>query len=349
MLLLIAFLITFLTTPLAIFIAKKTGLLDDKRRFHPAKTHQGAVARGGGISLYLGIFLTSLIFLQYSKVLAGILLGGLLTVLIGLWDDLRDLPPRFRFFLNILTALIVVAMGVGVPFITNPLGGVLQLDTLKLTFDLFGTHSILIIADIFAVIWIVYLMNSIGWSAGGDGQLPGFVAISAIVIAILSSRFAAHDISQVVVGNLALITAGSFLGFLPWNFYPQKIMPGYGGKTLAGLMLAVLSILSGAKVGTAILVLGLPMADSFYTLLRRILSKKSPFVADRGHLHHKLLDLGWGRRKIAVFYWIVSIVLGLFALNLTSGGKLFAIVVIILILGIFLLALKLLRFFGVLA
>lgn len=349
MALIISFLISFSLTPLVIYFAKKAKLIDDLKRKHPAKTHKGSIPRGGGLGIYIAILLSSAVFLPFSKVLAGIFLGGFLTVLIGLWDDYRDLSPYFRFLMNLLTAIIVVGLGVGVPFITDPFNGVIHLDTVRLTFEFFGSHSILVWADVFSILWIVWMMNVTGWSAGVDGQLPGFVVIACIVIAILSQRFAAHDISQVVVKDLALITAGGFLGFLPWNFYPQKIMPGYGGKSLAGFMLAVLSILSGAKVGTAVLVLGLPMIDGFYTLTRRILSKKSPFKADRGHLHHRLLDLGWGRRKIAVFYWVITALLGFFALNLTSQGKFFVVILVAVLLGVFLAVLKLFNLFRILS
>src|SRR3989338_5999897 len=97
---------------------------------------------------------------------------------------------------------------------------------------------------------------------GFQWQLPGFVTIAAFVIGILSFNYSAHDVSQITVATLALITAGAYAGFLPWNFYPQKIMPGYSGKSLAGLLLATISILSGAKLGTALLVLSIPMTDA---------------------------------------------------------------------------------------
>lgn len=346
--LIFSFLISFSLTPAVIVLAKRLGLVDDpEKRPHPAKTHKGIIPRAGGLGIYLAILLASLFFLPLSKALMGILLGGAFAVLIGLWDDYQDLSPYFRLFTNFLTAGIVVGLGVGVPFITNPLNGIIHLDTWRLTFNFLGEHSILVWADLFALIWIVWMMNVLGWSAGVDGQLPGFVVLAAGVIAALSQKFAAHDISQVAVSQLALITAGSFLGFLPWNFYPQKIMPGYGGKSLAGFMLAVLSVLSGAKLGTAVLVLGIPVIDGLYTLGRRLLSKKSPFKADRGHLHHQLLDLGWGRRRIALFYWIITGLLGIIALNLNSQGKLFAVILLGVLIGGFLLFLKLLKFLRV--
>ena len=256
----------------------------------------------------------------------------------GLLDDKKDVHPFIRLGTNFIAALIVIAAGVGIPYITNPFtGGIIDLSIWTYSFSLFGTHSIVIFADLFALLWIMWTMNIIGWSAGVDGQMPGFVTISAVVLGLLSMRFSLQDPSQSFVTLLAFIVAGAFFGFLPWNFYPQKIMPGYGGKTLAGFLLALIGILSYAKVGTALLVLGVPMIDAVYTLIRRIGSKKLPVLADRGHLHHKLLDIGWGKRKIALFYWIVSAILGSIALTVTSKEKLFTFLLVSVGVGGFLL------------
>ncbi|TSC53738.1 MAG: Undecaprenyl-phosphate N-acetylglucosaminyl 1-phosphate transferase [Microgenomates group bacterium LiPW_16] len=331
---LVAFLVTFLVTPVVGKFAKKFGLVDDpKRRFHPAHTHKGIIPRAGGLPIYLGFAAACLLFLPMNKVLLGILGGATIVVLIGLWDDKRDLSPYFRLLTNFLAAGVVVSAGVGIPYITNPFNGVLRLDSWRITFEFWGYHSILVWADLFAIFWIVWCANMVNWSKGVDGQMPGFVAIAAATLGILSFRFSAHDISQWVVTALAFITTGAFLGFLPWNFYPQKIMPGYGGGTLAGFLLAVLSILSWGKLGTAILVLGVPMIDAVYTVGRRMIAGKSPFLADRGHLHHKLLDLGWGKRRIALFYWLVSAILGGIALTLTSQQKLFTLILLAVAVG----------------
>ncbi len=347
--LIFAFCLAYFITPLIVKFANKSGLVDDpQKRYHPAHTHTGIVPRAGGIGIFIAILIPSLFFLELTKPLIGILLGGALVVLVGIWDDYRDLSPYFRIGMNILAAAIVVGLGGGIPYISNPFGEPIHLDTIRVSFEFFGPHSILILSSIAGMVWIVWMMNAIGWSAGVDGQLPGFVVIACIVIALLANRFAAYDISQVGVTNLALITAGAFLGFLPWNYYPQKIMPGYGGKSLAGFMLACLAIISFVKVGTAILVLGVPFVDACYTVIRRLASRKSPFRADRGHLHHHLLDLGWGRRRIAFFYWGITAILGMIALSLDSTGKLVAIVIVGSVIVGGLLLLQLLDFFRVL-
>lgn len=340
---LVSFLISFISTPLVMRWAKRYGFIDDpKIRPHPAHTHKGIIPRAGGVPIYLGIFLPVLFILPINKVFWGIFLAATIIIIIGLWDDRKDRSPYVRFMLNFIVAAIAVAAGVGIPYITNPFGGVIHLDTFKIAFNLFGTHSIIIWADIFALIWIVWCMNMTNWSKGVDGQMPGFVGIAGAVLGLLSLKFSRADISQINVTYLAFLTAGSFLGFLPWNFYPQKIMPGYGGGSLAGFMLAVISILSYGKLGTLLLVLGVPLTDAIYTITRRLIFRKSPFAADRGHLHHKLLSIGWGRRRIAVFYWLISAILGVIALSLDSKQKLFAIVLFIAIISGFILWISLL-------
>ena len=324
-----AFLISFLVTPLVIKIANSLGLVDNPRvGKHPAKVHPKTLPRAGGLAIYLGILAGALFFLPLSKQLLGILSGAALLILVGLLDDKFDLNPYFRLVTNFLAALLAVGGGVGISFITNPFDGIIHLDTWRISFDLFGRHSLLVWADLFALVWIVWCMNMVNWSKGVDGQMPGFVVISAATLGILAFRFALKDLGQEASVILAFITAGAFLGFLPFNFYPQKIMPGYGGGSLGGFMLAVLAILSGGKVATAILVLGVPMMDAIYTVLRRLWQKRSPVWADRGHLHHKLMTLGWGKRKIALFYWLISAILGGLALTLNSQQKLFTIVLL---------------------
>lgn len=340
-----ALILTLLITPLIIGLAKRFNLVDNpKIRPHPAHTHKGIIPRAGGLSLFLGLALTIVLFLPLNKILLGIILGAAVITLVGLWDDKRDLSPYFRFLTNFLAAGFAVGAGVGIPYINSPFGGLLHLDTWRISFAVFGSpHSLLVLADIFALVWIVWCMNMVNWSKGVDGQMPGFVAISAFILGILSLRFSSHDVSREIVTALSFITAGAFLGFLPWNFYPQKIMPGYGGGSLAGYLLAILSILSWGKLGTAILVLGVPLIDAVYTFGRRLIQKRSPVWADRGHLHHKLLDLGWGRRRIALFYWAFSAILGIIALNLNSQQKVFAFVLLGVIISGFLFWLSFLK------
>jgi len=336
--LLTSFITALCVTPIVIALYKKFRWIDDpKKSSHPKVVHTRPVPRGGGIIIFLATLVASLIFMPIDKHFIGIFIGAVILALVGFFDDLFDLNPYVRLVLTICAALAVVGSGIGIAYVSNPLGpGVIALDQPRLIFQAFGSsHAIWLLADFFAVIWIVWNMNIVNWSKGIDGQMPGFVGIAAFVIALLSLRFST-DPTQTSVTTLALIISGAFFGFLVWNMYPQKIMAGYGAGSLAGYFLAVLSILSGAKVATALLVLAIPTIDAVFVILRRIIKGHSPVWGDRGHLHHRLLDMGWGKRRIAGFYWITTAFLGMLALQLNSEQKFYTIIAAVLLFGGFL-------------
>ncbi len=317
----VAVVISYLITPLVIKLASKLKIIDDPQKTkHPKVIHTTPTPRGGGIPIYFAILITSLFFIPLDKHIISILLGATVIVIMGFLDDKYNLNPYLRLIIGGVAALIPILSGIGISFLTNPLGGIIDL-------------SNPIISDIFALIWIVFLMNILNMGAKGiDGQLSGVVVIAALTITALSFYYSA-DITQWPVILLTSITAGAFLGFLPWHKFPQKIMPGYGGATLAGYILAIASILSTTKVGTLIVVLGIPLIDTGYTVLRRILSGKSPVWGDRGHLHHKLLDFGLSKRQVSQVYWSTTAILGILALNLNSTYKLYTIIGVSLVLG----------------
>jgi UDP-GlcNAc:undecaprenyl-phosphate GlcNAc-1-phosphate transferase len=318
----------FLTIP-TMWIARKYKFVTDSRtRAHPAHTHRGIIPRAGGIPIYLSFLLCILLFVQINKIILGILIASALLIIVGLIDDFHDSSPYLRFISNIVISALVISFGLGIPFISNPFGGVIRLDTIRWTIDFLGTHSLIVIGDLLAIIWLTWTTNMINWSKGVDGQLPGFVAITAFFLGLLSQRFTGHDVQAQTVMTISFIIAGAYLGFLPFNFYPQKIMPGYSGGALAGFWLGILSIISFGKIGTAILILAVPFIDGMYSVVRRIAAKHSPFRADWGHFHHLLLDIGWGRRRIAVFYWLISFLLGVASLMLEGIEKLIAFVTI---------------------
>jgi len=340
--LLFSFTVSFSFTYPTIILAKKFNIVTDStKRKHPAHTHIGIIPRGGGLPIFLSFLISSLVFLEINKIILGIIIASFLLLVIGLLDDYFDISPYIRFITNILISTIVVSFGLGIPYISNPLvGDVIKLDQWKIEFNFFSNRQILILANILAIIWLAWTTNMVNWSKGVDGQMPGFVAITAFFLGLLSQRFTSHDISIKTVTILAFIISGAYLGFLPWNFYPQKIMPGYGGGALAGFWLGILSILSFGKLGTAILILSIPMIDGIYTIIRRIYRKKSPFRADWGHFHHRLLEIGWGKRRIAIFYWLVSFILGVASLFLKGLEKLIVFFSFFIILIIFILIIE---------
>jgi len=324
----VSFILTLLTTPIVIKYAKLVSRVDDPRKKkHPKVIHKYPVPRGGGLAIFAGVAITAILFLPLDKHLIGILAGATIIAILGILDDKFDLNPYLRLIIQFLAAAAPIASGIGISFISNPAGGVIDLSYPRISFNLFGEErSIWLLADLFALFWITALMNFLNMGAKGvDGQLPGVAAISAITIALLSLKFSA-DIAQWPVIILAIITAGSFLGFLPWNFYPQKIMPGFSGSSLAGYLLGVLSILSTTKVGVLLVALGVPIIDTGYTIVRRVASGKSPVWGDVGHLHHRLLAAGLSKRRVSFFYWLTTGLLGILALNLNTSLKLYTIV-----------------------
>lgn len=312
--------------PLVINWYRKLGWIDDPTVSPLPKTiHRYPVPRGGGLVVACGILLSSLVLFPWTTELWGVMLGALILLISGTLDDRYDIHPLIRYVLNFVAAGCVILGGVGIDYITNPFGpGVLSFQMFTFTLNIFGFPlTIAPVADGLAVLWIVWNMNAVNWSKGVDGQLPGFVTIAAFIIALLSLRFA--DSSQWPVTVLALGLSGAYAGLLMWNHYPQKMMPGYAAGSLAGYFLAVLAILSGAKLATVLLLLAIPTADGIFAIVRRLAAGKSPFWGDRGHLHHRLLDAGWKIPQIAVFYWVTTLIFGLLALQLRSEGKLYAI------------------------
>lgn len=321
---LVALLLSLFISPLVIKFYHKCGWLDDPaQRKHVKVIHSQPIPRGGGVVTYISILFSSLFFLQIDKYLLAILLAGLLIVIVGVWDDVKDLSPVLRLGTNILASLIVVGVGIGIAYVSNPFGpGVIHLNQPQISLLIFNQpKTIWLVADLLAVVFIVWNMNMINWSSGLPGQMSGLVSISSCVIGLLSTRFA-DDPTQFNTTLLCFITAGAYAGYLFWNWQPQRSMPGYGGSTLAGFLLAVLSILSGAKVATMLMVLAVPTADAIFTIVRRVVAGKSPFFGDRGHLHHKLIDvMGWTQIEVAIFYWGCSLLMGVLSLYLNTWQK----------------------------
>ncbi|MFA6602716.1 MAG: MraY family glycosyltransferase [Candidatus Shapirobacteria bacterium] len=333
--LLLSFAITFITTPLTIRFFKKRGWVEDPV-LKQAKTGNATALyptpRGGGIPLLLGLVTSLVVFLPLDGHLRALIFACLLTVGIGVVDDIFDISPRTRLITNILSALIIISSGIGIAYLSNPFSvGVFDLSHPQITFNLFGElRSIWVLSDLLALFWIVWATNFVGWSAGVEGQLPGYVAISAIFIGLLGLKFSS-DITQWPLIILAAALAGSYLGFLPYNFFPQKIMPGYSGKSLAGLVIGVLAILSGAKLATVAFLLAVPLLDSLIVLIRRLVTRRPLTLSDGYHLHHYLLKIGWPRPVIALTYWLFSLLFGIISLSLNSSQKLvfFSIILVI--------------------
>lgn len=326
-----AFATTVFVTAICVKLFKKIGLVDDpKQHIHPGIIHKKPIPRGGGIPLFIGALAGGLLFLPINPMTLSIFAASFIMLIVGVIDDVqnsrsRDVSPYFRFLINILTATIIVGAGISIHFITNPFGGgLIHLDAMRL--PVFN----LLLSDVVTVLWLIWVMNMVNWSKGVDGQMPGIVAISAIVIGLLSLKL--NPSGNFIDAQLSFIIAGSALGFLIFNFHPAKIFPGYGATSIY-LLLGIVAILSSAKLATAVLVMGVPLVDFVFTIIRRVANKKSPFHGDNRHLHHKLLKLGYSQRQIALSYWCISAILGIISLTLDAKSKVFALIMLTVITG----------------
>ena len=311
----IALILTLLTRRLALFL-----------RVHdfpntPRKIHTEPRPTLGGVALFLA-FTIGLVILGLAGLtgevagsrLAAMVIGGAILIIGGALDDKYDLPAYVQVIFPLLAALIVVGSGVHISYITNPLGGALVLDRYKL-----GTFPIL--GSVVVLVWILGMTYTTKFLDGMDGLVSGISGIAGLVIFGLSL---APAVQQTTTAFVSLTFAAVCFGFLPFNFHPAKIFLGEGGSTFTGFMIGVLAVISGGKIATALLVLGIPILDAAWVIARRLVSRASPFVGDKQHLHFRLLDIGLSQRQAVLFLYFLAAVFGGIAVFLQSRGKLIA-------------------------
>jgi len=319
--LIIALVSTFLVSWAIISGQKRLKLIDDpNKRALPKNTHKYPVPRGGGLAIGAGVILTILIFGTGFAPTKFIVLCVAIMMIIGYLDDrFQDkVSPYVRLTTNILIAVITWYGGIGIRYVTGLSGEVLFLEP--------------VIGIMATILWLTWMQNIVGWSSGVDGQLPGFVVIAALMVGVWGG-FREGFITPPILPMLAFITTGAYLGFLRWNWYPQKIMPGYGGKSLAGYLLGVIAILADVKLGTMAMVLAVPFTDAVFAISKRLSEGRSLVWGGRDHLHHFLLDLGWSKKKVAIFYWLMSLTGGILALRLKGIPSYFTMATVILIIA----------------
>jgi len=296
----------------------------------PRRIHPRPLPRLGGVAIFLAFVLVILFFttgagghfLVFDKHLAGFLAGATLLVLVMIVDDIRGLSPWVKLFWQIVAALIIIVVGIGIDFITNPLGGIYLLNGYQIPIIIAGTtYHFAVLADLFTLVWIVGIINVVNFLDGLDGLAAGIAAIVGFVLFFLSM---VPGVNQPATALLAITLAGCSLGFLIFNFYPAKIFMGDTGSHFLGFTIAILAIFSGGKIATALLVLGFPILDGLWVVLNRIFKKRSPFMADKTHLHHRLLDLGMSQREVVFSIYFLCACFGIIALFLRSKGKLIA-------------------------
>lgn len=306
--------ISFALTPPIKLFAYKVGAVDvprDKRRMH-----KEPIPRLGGLAIFFGFLFSILFFGQIDSQMRGILLGAIVIVSLGVVDDIVSLPALFKFAVQIGAALIPVLSGVRIERFSNPnvFSNVSYIDL--------GMWSIPL-----TVLWIVGITNAVNLIDGLDGLAVGVSSIASLTLVAIAVLVSEPYTVAIVMAALA----GACIGFLPYNLNPAKIFMGDTGATFLGFILATVSVQGLFKfyaiVSFAVpfLVLGLPIFDTAFAVIRRVLRGESPMKADRGHVHHRLIDMGFSQKQAVAILYTISAIFGLSAVLLATSGKLRAV------------------------
>ena len=302
--------LTFLLTPHVKDFAHKVGAIDvplDGRRMHTQP-----IPRLGGLAIFMGFLASALIFGKWDMTMFSILLGAMIIVVLGIFDDIVSLGAKFKFLIQVIAAVIPVCIGgLKIEFFTS--------------FNPFSDNqyfSLGIFAVPITIIWIVGITNAVNLIDGLDGLAAGVSSIAAITMLAVGLLT-----NEIMVAIVMAALAGSCIGFLPYNFNPAKIFMGDTGALFLGFMLATMSIQGFFKFYAVIsfavpfLILGLPIFDTASAITRRLLQHRSPMSPDRGHVHHKLVDMGFNVKQSVAILYAISGTLGLAAVVLTTSGE----------------------------
>ena len=309
----VALIVSFLATPIVKSFACRVGAIDvpkDARRMHKVP-----IPRMGGLAIFLGFIISLLLFCPLDDELKGILLGSVIIVIMGIIDDITPLRASLKFVVQILEELIPIYYGVQITCISNP-----NIFSPDLYWD-FGWLSIPI-----TVLWIVGLTNAVNLIDGLDGLAIGVSSISALTMLVIAILVAEP---QVAVIMAALV--GACIGFMPYNINPAKIFMGDTGSTFLGYILACITIQGLFKFYAVIsfvvpfLILGLPIFDTMFAIIRRMSHGQNPMTPDRSHVHHRLIDMGLNQKQAVAVLYVISAILGLSAVVLATSGALKAI------------------------
>jgi len=306
----IALVVSFIATPPVKWFAQRVGAMDvpkDNRR-----VHKEPIPRLGGLAIFIGFVLSVALFAEIDRELQGILIGSVLIVFVGVVDDIFPLRAWQKFLAQIVAASVVVWHGVTIDWIGNP--------------NIFSAYDYLnlgVLSIPLTILWIVGITNAVNLIDGLDGLAVGVSTISSLTMLAVALIAAAN-------GNVAIVfaaLAGACLGFMPYNFNPAKIFMGDTGALLLGFLLSTMSIMGLFKFYALIsfvvpfMALALPIADTTFAILRRVVKGQNPMMPDRGHLHHRLLDFGFTHKQAVFFIYLISGALGLFAVVLSSSGE----------------------------
>lgn len=320
----LAFFLAFTLTVPVRRLAHQWNIVD--RPTSARKIHKKTTALLGGLAIFLAITAIVIGVLSTGSALTsgevthwhyvGVLLGGLIIMIGGAIDDKWQLPPQTAILAPVLAAIVAIACGIEVDKISNPFGGVILLEWWQ--------------SDILVFIWLLVVMYTTKFLDGLDGLATSVSSVGVLMIMLLSLTAAYY---QPDVALLSAITLGAYIGFLFWNIHPASIFLGEGGSVFVGYMLGILAVISGGKLATALLVLGIPMLDVLWVIARRLKTGgwKHIVRGDKKHLHHRLLKLGWGQTTIVVLYVAIASAFGVAALFLQSKEKLVALLILLMI------------------
>lgn len=295
-----ALVLSLVVTPWVIRLAHRLGAMDEPDQ---RKMHAFPMPRLGGLAVYLAFISTLLITQPLTTPLWGLVCGATLIVLLGMWDDVRGISPWLKFTGQIVAALTLIPFGIHFEFLTNPFGGIVFL-------GLWGIPL--------TVFWLVAVTNAVNLIDGLDGLASGTALIASLTLAVV-----AFTLGNVPVVAVTLILAGAILGFLRYNFHPARVFLGDTGSMFLGFTLATLAVMGLTKGATAlsviipVVILGIPLTDTAFAVLRRFRNKKPIFYPDKGHLHHRLLGAGLTHRGAVLTMYGVNVVLGGSAVLLT--------------------------------
>lgn len=279
-------------------------------RFGNRHNRKKTISRLGGAAMILA-FAFTLFFdahLVITREFYGLLLGAFFIFVFGLWDDLNELGWKIQVFFQAALSALVFIFGMRIVAISNPFGGIW----------VFPYSDFVLLGFFILFIWIFLVMNAMNWLDGVDGVCGGVAFITLVTILLLSLK---PEVYQPPIAIIAVIGVGVTLGFLVFNMYPARILAGTAGSMFLGFLIAVLAIIAGTKIATALLVLSLPVVDAIFVVWQRLRDGVSITSPDKRHLHYKLMELGWSERRIAWFFFGITSVIAVIALQTRALGK----------------------------
>ncbi len=325
----------FFITPIIGFFANKYDIIDYPAKLRKKKLnkydkqerhiHKEPTPLLGGLAFVFPVFafLVFLSFLGVSPIINAVLLSLLILIIVGILDDVYNLPASYQLIGQILAATIIALSPINMDVINMPLDGFLDLNWYTLGLFVFP-------ADLIMILWILICINAIKFIAGSDGLMEGNAIIICILFFVLGIRTGAE-----ITILLSLILAGGLMGFLFYNFPPAKIFSGSTGKTTLGFLIAIIAILNQSKFAASIMILTLPLIDLFFVISKRYFTYKSKNflelmkINDTNHLHHQLINLGFSSKKILLIEISITLLIGLIAILTTGAMNLFFFMLII--------------------